>query len=145
VDVPVLSALDVPDAALHPEVATQARRPFPASPQILVSPQILDALPSPAAVLARLDLPVLPVRIASDASDAVPQVLQDRQVRRPFLAAVLVLQDFQVPLRVCDRKSAGPAEFHPVRLVHPLLWVPPVVVAVAVAAHCIPAADPSAA
>jgi hypothetical protein len=132
----------VPDAALHPEVATQALRPCPASPQILVSPQILDARPYPAALPVHLDHPA---QTASDASDAVPQVLPDLQARCPFLAAVLVLQDRPVRRPVSDRKSAVPAEFLPVRRVHPLLWVLPVAVVVAEAAHCIPAADPSAA
>jgi hypothetical protein len=120
----------------------QARRPFPASPQIPVSPQILDALPYRAAVLVRLDHPA---QTASDALDAVPRVLPDLPVRCPFLAAVLVRQDLQVPRQVSDRKSAVPAEFHPVRLVRPLLWVLLGAVVVAEAVHYKPAADPSAA
>jgi hypothetical protein len=121
----------------------RARRPFPASPQILVSPQILDAPPYPAALPVHLDLPV---QTASDASDAVPLVLPDLQARCPFLAAVLVLQVHRpVHLLVCGRKSAVPAESHLVRPVHPLHWALPVAAVVAEAAHCRPAADPSAA
>jgi hypothetical protein len=121
----------------------QARRPFPASPQILVSPQSLDVLPYPAALPVHLDLPA---QTASDASDAVPLDLPDLLDRCPFPAAVLVLQVHRpVPRLVSDRKSAVPAEFHPARPVRPLQWALPVVAVVAEAAHCKPAADPSAA
>ena len=119
------------------------RHPFPASPQIPVSPRIPDALPCPDAVLVLLDHQA---RTASDASDAVPLVLPHRLDLRPSPAAdPLDHSVLPVPRPVSYRRSAFPAEFHPVRLVRPLLWVLLGAVVVAEAVHYKPAAAPSAA